>query len=211
MKEKFHGSKFHDDSIIKQRSNYNPKVNDKELNSIIDIIERIDPIKRSFKDNLSLAERNALEELRLGNEIIIKKADKGNTLVIMDKTFYKDKLIMDHLNTTTYCKVDEREERKVMCNLKKLVEKYKKCLTPKEIKYVTDSDLKSSHFYVLPKIDKNERVLEEISMCNNIYLEMSPPIDLQARPIVAGPIDLQARPIVAGPIARPIVAGPIDL
>ena len=69
LKEKFHGSKFHDDSIIKQRSNYNPKVNDKELNSIIDIIERTDPIKTSFKDNLSLAERNALEELRLGNEI----------------------------------------------------------------------------------------------------------------------------------------------
>ena len=111
----------------------------------------------------------------------------------MDKTFYKDKLIIDHLNTTTNCKVDEREERKVMCNLKKFVEKYKKCLTPKEIKYVTDSDLKSSNFYVLPKIHKNERVLEEISMCNNIYLEMTPPIDLKARPIVAGPISATSR------------------
>ena len=76
MKEKFLGSKFHDDSNIKQRSNYNPKVNNKVLNSIIDIIERTDPIKTSFKDNLSLAERNTLEELSLGNEIITKKGDK---------------------------------------------------------------------------------------------------------------------------------------
>ena len=34
---------------------------EKELGSIIDIIDQTDPVKLSFKDNLTHAERNALD------------------------------------------------------------------------------------------------------------------------------------------------------
>ena len=37
-------------------------------------------------------------------DIVIKKADKGNVLLLMDKEFYRDKLVLqDHLYTSTYC------------------------------------------------------------------------------------------------------------
>ena len=93
LKENFPRSTFQDDNIIKQISNYYPKINDKELGSIIDIIERTDPVKTTFNDNLSKVERNSLEGLCLDDEVIFKKADKANALIIMDKTLYKDKII----------------------------------------------------------------------------------------------------------------------
>ena len=57
--------------------------------------------------NISPEEELALKEiLKLSKEKIeIKKADKSNTLVIMDKEVYRDKLILkDHLLTDTYKK-----------------------------------------------------------------------------------------------------------
>ena len=52
------------------------------------------------QDNFTTSERKALEDLKSDANIIIKKADKGNTLVVMSMEFYRDKLVLhDHLNT----------------------------------------------------------------------------------------------------------------
>ena len=104
--EAFHDKTYSDESIVKSKSSWEPKVKDKYLIEMISKIEHTDPQRLQYKDNLSPAERNALTELKGYDDIIVKKADKGNTLVIMDRTFYKNKLVLqDHLLQETYKKV----------------------------------------------------------------------------------------------------------
>ena len=70
------------------------------------------PKKYKFTPNLSPAELEALKQLRNDNTIIIKKADKGSTVVLMnrddyiaevkgqlyDTQFYKKNLMKIHRN-----------------------------------------------------------------------------------------------------------------
>ena len=56
------------------------------------------------RDNLDIKEREALEEVKIlcQTSIVIKKADKSNTLVIMEKEDYEQKLVLSgHLHTST--------------------------------------------------------------------------------------------------------------
>ena len=55
------------------------------------------------------------------------------------------------------------------------------------MKYILNSNWKSSNFYVLPKIHKSKKVIEEFNESHNICLNMQPPEDLKGRPIVGGP------------------------
>ena len=72
------------------------------------------------RDNLTRNERQALSKLKKTN-LVIKKADKGDTLIIMEPEFYRDKLVFkDHLSTDTYTRTDLNADKKVMKNLKSL-------------------------------------------------------------------------------------------
>ena len=74
---------------------------------ILENFEKTDPTAIHNLDNLTKREKHALKELRITNDLIIKKADNGSTLVVMDKVFYKEKTILqDHLCTKTYEKVE---------------------------------------------------------------------------------------------------------
>ena len=55
------------------------------------------------------------------------------------------------------------------------------------MKYILNSNWKSSKFYALPKIHKSKKIIEEINESHNICLNMRPPEDLKGRPIVGGP------------------------
>ena len=53
-------------------------------------------------------------------------------MIIMDKDFYRNKLVLqDHLLTSTYELTDNKVEKKVISDLHKLTEKYEACLTNK--------------------------------------------------------------------------------
>ena len=187
LKETFHEHSYEDESFVKKKSKMNPKTNNKELCEIISLIENTDPTETTFKDNLSKEERKSLKELKDLDDIIFKKADKGDIVVILEKDFYRDKLVLEpHLNTLTYQKVDSKADQAVFRKLKVLMNKHKENLTKKEYSYITDFDWDSSNFYVLPKIHKNKTIIEKLKKENGEYIEMIPPNDLQARPIVAG-------------------------
>ena len=184
--EIFHDASFDDDSIVKKKSAFQPVSDNKDLNSIVEHIEHTDPIKKDYKHNLTPSERKALNELKLLDDVIIKKADKGNTIVIMNKSFYRDKLVLnDHLEQPTYARAREKDDQKVMKNLIEFVQTHSKCLTKKEAKYIIDFKWSPSNFYVLPKIHKNKTIIDRVKNNNNVYLEMDTPPDLKARPIVA--------------------------
>ena len=55
------------------------------------------------------------------------------------------------------------------------------------MKYISNSNWKSSNFYVLSNINKSKKIIQEINESNNICLNMQLPEDLKGRPIVGGP------------------------
>ena len=75
-----------------------------------------------------------------------------------------------HLNTSTYQKVDSNSDKKVFNNLKFVIKKHESCLTKNELTYILNSNWKSSNFYVLPKIHKSKKIIEEINESNNIFV-----------------------------------------
>ena len=102
--------------------------------------------------NLSSQELHGIKELKSFTDIIIKKADKSNTMIVMGKDFYRDKLILqDHLLSPTYKSTDSKADKKVMKDLYELTQKHKVCLTTKEFSYINNKEWKSSQFYVQPQ------------------------------------------------------------
>ena len=176
------------DCLVKERSNAPIKCKNQELNKIIENIEKIPPTKKKPEFNTSKNESRALNNLKSYNDIIIKKADKGSMLIVMDKEFYRDKMVLsDHLKTSTYEIVPQKEDKKVMKNLNALIEKHKKCLHPQEISYINNTKWKSSNIYVTPKIHKNNTIKTACNNTNDDYIHIPVPPDLKGRPIIAGP------------------------
>ena len=86
-------------------------------------------------DNLTKQERRALKQLQEDQDVVIRKADKGNALVLTDKDYYLNTLVVKHhINTSTYQKVDSDSDNRVLNNLKLLLNKHESCLTKNESK-----------------------------------------------------------------------------
>ena len=97
----------------------------------------LQPDVKSCADNLTPEERTALHELANNEEIIIKKADKGGNFIIMDKSYYRDYLVLEnHLNDNAYKKIDQNEDRQVIKKLNTLLLNYEERLTRKEVDFI---------------------------------------------------------------------------
>lgn len=150
-------------------------------------IANIDPKIMKFADNLTTQERKALTDLKQNENITIKKADKGGSIVIMDTDYYRNHLVIEgHLQNNTYKEIQKDCDVKVMSRLKVLIENHKLCLRPKEIQYLTKFDWKTSNLYVLPKIHKCTSITDEIRSTADDVIVLPTPKDLKGRPIVAG-------------------------
>ncbi len=139
--------------------------------------------------NIAKEERQALLNLQRNENIIIKVADKGSAVVIMNKPYYQGKILEMLQDTETYSELDENMDRQVINKIKKLTEEYDNCLTDKEKDYLTKFDYKTSQFYGLPKIHKSKLIIEAIKEQNNECIQLLNPGDLKFRPIVAGPVN----------------------
>ena len=209
LKYKYRDKVFDDNSLCRQKSKHNVNVEDEEMKRIIREIEKTDSAKHKTKQNLTNAERAALLELKENEDIVIKEADKGGVLVLMEKSFYRDKMIMqDHLtDETTYQEVPVDSDAKTFKKMKKLIERHKSSLTTNELNYVLHEDWKSSEFYARPKVHKCKSVIDEVKRNPREVLEMEEAQDLVGRPIVAG-IDSPTRHLsdLIGKILKPLVS-----
>ncbi|CAG2205048.1 unnamed protein product [Mytilus edulis] len=137
--------------------------------------------------------RDIYESLKDDDSIIIKEADKGGAIIIMDTNFYKEK-VMEQLNDEEYYKqITNNPDKATKKRLKKLIKDYDQCLTEKEIAYLCDFDPKESNFYGLPKVHKSAQIQNTVRDQNNVYVETFRPADLKLRPIIAGPESLTQR------------------
>ena len=74
-------------SLVTPKSNWEPpKGRDHQLDTLVDYLENYPlPKKKSIKRyNISLDERKAIDSLSKNTNIIIKEADKGSAIVVMD-------------------------------------------------------------------------------------------------------------------------------
>ena len=151
-------------------------------------LESLEPEATKTPCNVTAQEKRALDELKENKDIVIKKADKTNIIVIMDAIYYRDKLILkDHLSQPTYELSTTQADKNVFKNQGILINKHKDCLTKKEIQFITNYEWKSSNFYVNPKIAKCKEISNQIEKNGGEYLQMEPPASLVGRPIIAGP------------------------
>ncbi len=106
--ELFSDKDTNDISIHRNNSNKQFYTQNQEINNICNFIELLQPEKMFGNDNLTSDERDALKELTSNENIIIKKSHKSGNFVIMDKSFYRDTLVLQgHLHSDTYEKVPD--------------------------------------------------------------------------------------------------------
>ena len=74
----------------------------------------------SRKSNLSKEEWNALECLKNNKDIVIKEADKGGTVVIMDSNYYAEKINHMLQDTNTYEELSQDDNKKIISKIKEL-------------------------------------------------------------------------------------------
>ncbi|CAI9726109.1 Hypothetical predicted protein [Octopus vulgaris] len=94
----------------------------------------------------------ALLILKNDNSILLKEADTGEAIVIMDKDYYKDKILEIVPDKTYYNKEPKQPEEAIMDKIKTLIKDY---FTDKEKDYLCNSVIKRSNFYGLPQILKS--------------------------------------------------------
>ncbi len=107
--------------------------------------------------NLSKAERKALRSLQKDNTIVLKPADKGSSIIIMDRTYYEAEGYRQLENANHYKKipgpVHPKVKEKINSTLKTI--QNKGLLTKKQYEYLEVPDTpRDRRFYMLPKIHK---------------------------------------------------------
>ena len=101
--EKYKDANFRDESLLRMPSLHEVKTENAWVQHIVNVLENLEPEPINTPSNVTEEERRAVKELAENRNIVIKKADKTNIFVVMDSTYYKNKLVLnDHLNTPTY-------------------------------------------------------------------------------------------------------------
>ena len=181
-----------DESLAKNKSNFCPPRNRNiTLDNYIDFLTKFPLEELQVKDikrsNLTKEEQNALQELREDSEILIFEADKGGAVVVMDRTYYADKILEMLNDSQTYEEITANKDKVVMKLMKELAGNHSHSLTEKEVNYLCHFDFKTSGFYGLPKIHKSKIICQEAKVQKKPYIRVLRPADLKFRPIVAGP------------------------
>lgn len=132
-----------------------------EIKTLID--KDLDVFKKHYRPirelhNLKREEIHALKELKRAKHIVIKPADKGSAVVILDREQYKFE-VQRQLNDVVYYKKLDKPiyidtipmVDKILKNLKR-----KKFINAKQVEYLKgDLQPRERRFYALPKIHKD--------------------------------------------------------
>uniref|UniRef100_A0A8C5LVT7 Reverse transcriptase domain-containing protein n=1 Tax=Leptobrachium leishanense TaxID=445787 RepID=A0A8C5LVT7_9ANUR len=124
---------------------------------------------QKVQPNLTKEERKALSSLKNDSDIIIKPADKGGGIVVMNKEAYNQEASRQLNDGTTYRLLPSNPTQAVKIELSNLLSKGSDVgiLNEHELKYLNPPHPKIPVFYLLPKMHKD-------------------PIQPPGRPIISG-------------------------
>ena len=192
LKERFHNVENTSFDLIKHNSAYIPKFTSNSVlkscveelesfaNELPDVLEKVD-----IPDNLTKAQRVALNVFKNRKNILFFKADKGSSICLLNPIFYKLK-VLGILETDKYELLPRNIDYFVHLKLTRLVKKFP-CLTKTEKRAIINFDYRSTNIYALPKIHKSKLINEAIQTVENNYLFLENPEDLDFRVIFGGP------------------------
>jgi hypothetical protein len=115
------------------------------------------PEKVNIKENLTKEDRNAIKELKDKSDIVIKSADKGSAIVIMDRKDYVFEAERQLKINRHYREIDEPQFPRNCEIFNRILNemKLKGLISSKEINFLrTTQDARERIFYLLPKIHK---------------------------------------------------------
>ena len=123
-----------------------------------DFINRQASTKPS-KLNFSPKEKRAITKLRENPNIVIKPADKGGAIVILNRSDYLKEGFRQLSNTEFYTQLDHNPTDQYRTQVQNAIEDmYQNGEIDETVKdYLTDHQCKTSNFYMLPKIHKSIR------------------------------------------------------
>ena len=191
LAEFFKGRETSNISVVRPTSIWEPDSNEQsaELNSVINLLKSY-PLTDNRKNkihNINKSEREAIKNLKENTEIVIKEADKGSGIVIMNRNFYESKILEMLSDTETYREIPTNMDRNVINKIKNLAQKHNFCLTKDERKYICNFEYKTSVIYGLPKVHKSQIIRQAIQAQKSEYVNALNASDLKLRPILAGP------------------------
>lgn len=118
-----------DNPLAKNKSNFvPPKSNNEHLTVVLESLLKLVDSTPSTKcrSNISKAEKAALNDLKNDESIIIKHADKGGATVIMDRSFYRKKIMELLKDGQNYTQLARNEDDTIMKEIKSLTKKTRK-------------------------------------------------------------------------------------
>ena len=198
LAEFFHNKDERDDSLVRNKCHFIPPKNrNQSLDNFITNVENIpldnNSIQNNIKTNITNAERNAIKSLSSDKTIVIKEADKGGAVVVMDATHYKEMANNILEDPFYYNKIQNSPGKINHINYIRLLDKHSHCLREKELKYLKDFEIKESQFYGLPKIHKSKQIMKKCEAVSDSCIHIYNVNDLKLRPIIAGPACLTNR------------------
>ena len=114
--------------------------------------------KLDFRDNLTKNQRKAMDELRLNDDIIIRSADKGGAICILNRLDYLKEGYRQLSDNRFYRKLDsnptETFRKEIQNTIEDMFQNGEIDLSVKQ--YLTDLSCRTSQLYLLPKIHKNK-------------------------------------------------------
>ncbi|CAJ0940523.1 unnamed protein product [Ranitomeya imitator] len=150
---------------LKLRSNFSPPKSCAPVETFITLINKevtnfCKQIVRGdfmFRSNLGQTERMALKTLMEDRDIVIKAADKGGAIVIMDHAFYRSEILSQLANRDVYQPLTNNPTPSIRNKIMILLDEALSTgiIDKKTKEFLTNEYPIIPVFYVLPKIHKN--------------------------------------------------------
>jgi hypothetical protein len=177
--------------VVRQPSGWQPESGrNVDLDTAINFLKSYPTSVKTTKNkeifNVTKRERVAINTLKNNENLIIKEADKGSAVVIMNKNYYKEKMQELLNDNQTYKIIPNNRDDGIIYKIKKYANEYSHILTKKEGEYITKFNYMTSNFYGLPKVHKSDKIKFESGKQNVEIVNIFEPEDLKFRPIVAG-------------------------
>ena len=95
--------------LVKNKGTFNPPRNRNKSLGIVDYLnnQNFDKAATKNKSNISKNEWEAIKSLKENDSIVIKETDKGEAVVVMNKTHYYNIVVKILHDEETYKKTDE--------------------------------------------------------------------------------------------------------
>ena len=147
LREFFNDNNTVDTHLVKNNSYFVPqKGRNEALDTYIETTKTISSSistlhKDQVKHNISFNERKAFFSLRNDTNIIIKEADKGGGIVVMNRNYHQKKILDMLYNNSYYQQIPDMSSQKIFTKIKELF-KSSKNISKKEKEDLLNFDYK---------------------------------------------------------------------